>query len=92
MIHAQKGELKESIKSHELKFQREHSKLPGQQEDESFAKLYKKLKYVKWLLTSWDIRLWPTNALTLVHKLTFLCMYHSMVSSLYIYISLQKVI
>ena len=52
-----KSELKESIKSHELKFQREHSRLPGQHEDESFAKLYKKLKYVKWLLTSWDIRL-----------------------------------
>ena len=56
-VFRKKNELKESIKSQELKFQHEHSKLPSELEDEHFAKLYKELKYVKWLLTSWDIRL-----------------------------------
>ena len=52
-----KSELKESIKDCELKFQQQHSKLPSQHEDEHFAKLYKDLRYIKWLLTTWDVQL-----------------------------------
>jgi len=52
-----KSELKESIKTYELKFQQQYSRLPSQHDDEHYAKLYKDLRYTKWLLTTWDLQL-----------------------------------
>ena len=52
-----KSELKESIKTYELKFQQQYSRLPSQHDDEHYAKLYKDLWYTKWLLITWDVQL-----------------------------------
>lgn len=52
-----KEELKHSVNVYETQFYNNHKQLPQPNEDETFAKLLKHLRYTKWLLAQWHIQL-----------------------------------
>jgi len=52
-----RSELKGSIKEFELEFYQQNHKLPKPCDKEHYNNLLKKLKYVKWLLSMWNITL-----------------------------------
>lgn len=52
-----KRELKELVQAYESQFYEKHQRLPTSSDSEDFAKKLKDLKYIKWLLTQWNIKI-----------------------------------